>query len=57
MYNLIWQQGDDIVAYQLRKLLTGSKTASFLASQTLKRHFNTVPQNTPSLKETCKKLV
>ena len=23
MYNLLWQQGDDIIAYRLRTLLTG----------------------------------
>ena len=37
-------------------LLTGSKDASFLATQTLKRQFNKVAENTPSLNETCKKL-
>ena len=54
---LPWQQEDNIIAYRLRTLLTGSKDASFLATQTLKKHLNKVAENTPSLKETCKKLI
>lgn len=57
MYHLFWQEGDDIIAYRLRTLLTGSKNSSCLATQTLKKHSNKVAEITPALMETTKKLI
>ena len=57
MYNLLWQEEEKIIAYRLRTLLTGSKDASFLATQTLKKHLNKIAETAPMLKETCEKLI
>ena len=44
MYNLLWQEEGEIIAYRLQTLLTGSKDASFLATQTLKKHLIRLPR-------------
>ena len=46
-----------IVAYRLRTLLTGSKDASLLATQTLKKHLHKIAETNPTLKRTCEKLI
>ena len=45
------------IAYRLQTLLTGPKDASFLATQTLKKHLKEIAETVPMLKETYEKLI